>query len=270
MPTSTTQNDKVFFKECAIAGWNFHDLEDNWEELHEGVKLALIRERNNKYDANAIAVALEDDYDEENADDFDFKFILGYVPRTENELMARMMDMGWNETFTAEISTVKRYGAYADRLRMSIYIQRKKEPEDKSADNMFAAQLDDQTYEKFTQELLTQGFSYFRWGGFPIWKRELPKQGNKVVFIHNRKEGSELYLMHVIAANEEKAALFIPNKNELDLPDDCYPFILTNIKGPILVSQDKLYFLKGESIDDYQSEHPLSTEATDKILELFT
>lgn len=115
---------KVFFKECPIAGWNFHDPEDFWDELYEGAELALIREKNNKHDRNAVAVAFANDYDG-NPDDFDFDFIIGYVPRTENELIAQMMDLGWSDAFTAELTTVNDHGAYADRLRMTIYIQSK-------------------------------------------------------------------------------------------------------------------------------------------------
>ena len=33
-----------------------------------------------------------------------------------------MMDMGWGDAFTAELTTVKNSGAYDERLRMTIYI----------------------------------------------------------------------------------------------------------------------------------------------------
>ena len=43
--------------ECAVAGIAFHNIDDIWEELCVGDKLALVRERNNRYDKNAVAVA---------------------------------------------------------------------------------------------------------------------------------------------------------------------------------------------------------------------
>lgn len=120
---------KVFFKECAIAGWRFHTPEDWWNELDEGMELALVREKKNRYDRNAVAIAFPCDYDG-NANHFDFDFIIGYVPRTENEMIAKMMDMGWQDVFTAELSTLKDKGSLDSRLRISIYIQSKEESEE--------------------------------------------------------------------------------------------------------------------------------------------
>lgn len=85
---------RVFFKECAVAGWNFHHPEDFWDELYEGAKLVLLRERANKHDCNAVAVALAEDI---GGDVEDFDCIIGYVPRKENEMIANMMDMGWGD-----------------------------------------------------------------------------------------------------------------------------------------------------------------------------
>ncbi|MDE6084499.1 MAG: HIRAN domain-containing protein [Muribaculaceae bacterium] len=63
-----------------------------WDELEVGTQIALICDRNNKHDRNAVALALADDYDGCH-DDFDFDFILGYVPRTDNAELAAMMDV---------------------------------------------------------------------------------------------------------------------------------------------------------------------------------
>lgn len=65
-----------------------------WNELEVGTQIALIRDRNNKRDRNAVALALADDYDGCH-DDFDFDFILGYVPHTDNAELAAMMDAGY-------------------------------------------------------------------------------------------------------------------------------------------------------------------------------
>ena len=80
--------------ECPVAGIGFHDINDIWDELYVGAKLALVREPNNKYDKNAVAVALADDYDENDPEDFDFDFILGYIPRNNNAAIAAMLDLG--------------------------------------------------------------------------------------------------------------------------------------------------------------------------------
>ena len=81
--------------------------------------MALVREKDNKHDKYAIAVALADDYDGD-PDDFDFDFILGYVPRTENQHLATMMDLGWTEAFECELSQVNGSNPYKGSLYMKI------------------------------------------------------------------------------------------------------------------------------------------------------
>lgn len=81
---------RKFFMECRVAGLSFHDIDDIWDELYEGAEIAIIRDKNNKHDKNAVAVALAGDYDGD-PDDFDFDFILGYIPRGENEQLATLL-----------------------------------------------------------------------------------------------------------------------------------------------------------------------------------
>jgi len=117
------RHKEVFFKECAVAGLSFHLEKDDelWDELEVGTKLALVRDRHNKYDSNAVAVALADDYDG-NPDDFDFDFILGYIPKSDNAELAAMMDAGYADKFSARITAYKRYGNYNERIRLTIFI----------------------------------------------------------------------------------------------------------------------------------------------------
>jgi hypothetical protein len=127
-PFVKVRKKRTLYKECQIAGITFHDLSDVWDELYVGAELALIRQKDNEHDEYAIAVALADDYDGD-ADDFDFNLILGYVPRTENEELAKMMDMGWNEAFECELSQMKGGNPYKGTLHMKIYIVSKDEEE---------------------------------------------------------------------------------------------------------------------------------------------
>lgn len=39
---------------CYVASVGYHDIEEQWDELYIGKKLALIRQHNNEHDANAI------------------------------------------------------------------------------------------------------------------------------------------------------------------------------------------------------------------------
>ena len=114
--------------ECPVAGIGFHDINDIWDELYVGAKLALVREPKNKYDKNAVAVALADDYDENAPEDFDFDFILGYIPRNNNAAIAAMLDMGWQEMLEAEITELKDHAPYSDKLHITVYIRSKNVP----------------------------------------------------------------------------------------------------------------------------------------------
>lgn len=259
----------VFFKECPVAGWNFHAPEEFWSELYEGAELALIREKNNKYDRNAVAVAFAGDYDG-NPDDFDFDFIIGYVPRTDNELIAQMMDLGWSDAFTAELTTVKDHGAYADRLRMTIYLQSREAElkENNHGPHIYAQLMDNESFNDFTETLYHQGYVYFRWGGFPPWEHDLPDEGEKVVFIHEEKDTVILYLMHVLA-KDDNSAPFLKNAEELRMVDDCCPYVLTNIKGPVVCASNDLSWLPDEKLSSFQPESKLSDYAVNRLKEIF-
>ena len=115
--------------------------------------------------------------------------IIGYVPRTENEMIAKMMDMGWKDAFTAELTTIKDHGSPDSRLRMTLYIQSKDEFEDM--------------------------------------------------------------------------------EEELDIVDDCYPFILTNIHGPISIENDELSFMDEEEFSIHQPNGKLSWRQKERFEELF-
>ena len=67
--------------EFCIAGGYYHALPEVLDELRPGVSLELVREPDNPYDANAIAVHWRGRR-------------VGYVPREANAEVARMMDNG--------------------------------------------------------------------------------------------------------------------------------------------------------------------------------
>jgi pyruvate formate lyase activating enzyme len=125
-PPEEPRPEQVLFKECAVAGISYHiDAEDElWQELEVGQPIALVRDRHNEYDPFAVAVALPEDYNG-HPEDFDFDLILGYLPRNENEEIAKLLDMGWEDSLTASLSTVKRTGKLNDRLRVAIVLHGK-------------------------------------------------------------------------------------------------------------------------------------------------
>lgn len=257
----------VLYKECHIAGTTFHNLENVWNELYEGAELALVREKGNLHDRNAVAVALADDYNGD-PEDFDFDYILGYVPRTENEPIAMMLDMGWTETFGCELSRIEGENPRTGKLYMKIYIVSKDEVE-VTNHLLRAMELDDEEFADFTISLLNQGCTYFRWGGFPPWKRNLPKKKDKVVFIYRHGNEVDLYLLYCIAVGDDDAAYFVEEKELLHAVDDCCFYVFTNAKGPVTVANKQLDFLNGEPVESGQPETYLSESASGRLYELF-
>lgn len=269
-PFFKVRKKRTLYKECQIAGITFHDLSDVWDELYVGAELALIRQKDNEHDEYAIAVALADDYDGD-PDDFDFNLILGYVPRTENEELAKMMDMGWNEAFECELSQMKGSNPYKGSLHMKIYIVSKDEEETvvDTSNLLRVMELDYEQHEEFIDSLKSNGCYYARYGGFPPWERTLPEKGEKVVFMRRNGNNTKLYLMHCIAVGDYDAAYFVKEKEDLHAVDDCCFYVFTLVKGSIFVTNDMIDFLKGEKINDYQPEDFLSEEASMELMNLF-
>lgn len=265
IPELDIKKERKLYKKCFIAGIGFHDIEEIWDELYVGAKLALVRDKNNKHDKNAVAVALADDYDGD-PEDFDFDFILGYVPRSENEQIATILDMGWSELIECEISALNEHRPYQERIEISVYIISKDDVE--RGIKIRALLLDDKGFQKVTDDLETQGNTYFRWGGFPPWQHNLPKKSDNVVFIHRRDEYSILYLMHVIAIGDD-AYPFVEDKEELNMVDDCCHYVFTNVKGPIKRHNTELKFLNMDELDTHQPETYLSQEATEMLQGIF-
>ena len=250
---------RVLYKECKIAGITFHDSRDIWDELYEGAELALVREKDNKYDKYAIAVALADDYD---GDPDDFDFILGYVPRTENKHLATMLDLGWTEAFECELSQVNGSNPYNGSLYMKIYMVSKDEEEIEEQEKLLPVlELDDKQIELFKSSLEQKGFSCQRWGDVP----NLPNEGDKVVLLHRKRCGAEIYLTHIVA-KEQNAKFFV--KNEEKQNDDCGWFVLTNVVGPIFISNDDIKFLDNELINKVRPVEYVSLQATEELYHL--
>ncbi|MCH5218391.1 MAG: HIRAN domain-containing protein [Muribaculaceae bacterium] len=232
----------VFFKECAVAGTCFHIEADDdiWNELEEGTEIALVRDRNNKHDSNAVAVVLADDYDGDS-DDFDFDFILGYIPRNQNEELARMLDAGFGEKISAKITTYKNYGNVNKRLRITIYLQSNK-PLIVMPDFLRATTLDLREFRDMVEELNRKGTCYMRFGGFYDEPKIKPIEGEKVVaFYQDNNRDYIMYMLRVFVTGD-KCVEYLDNPEDIHMIDDCCPYILTNVCGPVFVKPDDVVY----------------------------
>lgn len=116
---------KKFFMECHLAGRQYHDADDVWEQLKVGRVLRLERDYDNRYDNNAVAVMFDEDPKEGEA--MGESFLLGYIPSDENEMIASMLEMGWNKLFECRICKINADAHYENQVRLSIKILRNNE-----------------------------------------------------------------------------------------------------------------------------------------------
>ena len=111
---------KLYFMECHVAGRQYHEADEVWEDLHVGTPLLLVRDTDNKYDPEAVAIVYRKTYgDEDEHDDY----VLGYIPRDENTPIAALLDMGWSCIFECRLSRIDPQAHYENQLRVSIKIK---------------------------------------------------------------------------------------------------------------------------------------------------
>ena len=78
---------KMLLMECHLAGRLYHDADEVWDLLRVGTRLSLVRDADNRFDPNAIAVGFP-------LGDGEDDVIIGYVPAARNEVLAKFLDMG--------------------------------------------------------------------------------------------------------------------------------------------------------------------------------
>ena len=87
------------FMVCHLAGRKYHDADAVLRHLKPGTVLQLSRDSGNPHDSNAVAVMFH------NPDDAkDYR--IGYIPRSHNETIASMLDMGWTDAFQCIINSI--------------------------------------------------------------------------------------------------------------------------------------------------------------------
>ena len=106
--TAHAQSVRLVVQSSPLAGFRYHAAAEVWPELRVGERLALERERDNAYDANAVSVSWRGRK-------------LGYVPRRENAALAWGLDHG--ERFGARISRLRMHPNPARRLEFEVYAE---------------------------------------------------------------------------------------------------------------------------------------------------
>lgn len=109
-------HERMHFANFFIAGFNYYDGCMALEELKVGTKLELVRDEYNKVDVNAIAIYYND-------------WKLGYVPAQENEMLAKFLDMGYNDVFEIRVQRLLKDEHPSHQVGVIIYITKNREKE---------------------------------------------------------------------------------------------------------------------------------------------
>ncbi|MEX0960680.1 MAG: HIRAN domain-containing protein [Burkholderiales bacterium] len=98
---------RILLQASPLAGFQFHDGKRLWTQLEVGDALDLVREPDNPYDRHAVRVEWRGHK-------------LGYVPRLENEAVARQLDYG--NRLAARITRLTRHRDPWKRVELEIFL----------------------------------------------------------------------------------------------------------------------------------------------------
>lgn len=98
---------RIVVQSSPLAGFRHYEAPHLWREMRAGDPLTLVREPDNPHDRNAVRVEWR-------------RFKLGYVPRAQNEAVARLLDRG--TLLEARVSRVQETRAPNRRVEFEIYM----------------------------------------------------------------------------------------------------------------------------------------------------
>ena len=92
LPAAAGETVRILVQSSPLAGSQYYAMAEVWTRLRPGDRLTLVREANNKHDRKAVRVEWQGRQ-------------LGYVPRAENDAVARALDQG--EKLEARVSRLR-------------------------------------------------------------------------------------------------------------------------------------------------------------------
>jgi hypothetical protein len=98
---------EILVQVSLTAGLRYHDAKAVWDQMKDGDTLTLVREAENPYDLSAVRV----DWNGHK---------LGYIPRTQNEAVARQMDRG--NKLEARITKLNKYRNHRRKLEFEVFL----------------------------------------------------------------------------------------------------------------------------------------------------
>lgn len=99
---------RLLLQSSPLAGSQYYAFAEFWPQMRVGDRLELVREPDNRHDANAIRVEWRGHK-------------IGYVPRAENRVIATALDAG--ERLSARLSSVSDNKNPWRRLAFEVFIE---------------------------------------------------------------------------------------------------------------------------------------------------
>ena len=112
---------KMYFMDGHLAGRKYHDADEVWDELKVGTVLRMERDKENRYDTSAVAVIYERNDRNGAVED---EFLIGYIPRDNNVMIANFLEMGWSDVFECRISKLDPDAHPENQVQLTIRIKR--------------------------------------------------------------------------------------------------------------------------------------------------
>lgn len=107
LPAGADTSSGILLQSSPLAGFRYYEGKRLWSEMKVGDPLELVREPDNPHDANAVRVEWRGHK-------------LGYVPRADNEALARFMDRG--SKAGARITRLKKSRNPWQRIEFEVYL----------------------------------------------------------------------------------------------------------------------------------------------------
>ena len=99
---------RIIVQQSPLAGFQYHEGKALWDMMRTGDTLRLVREPHNPHDANAVRVEWRGE-------------MLGYVPRRENQAVARHMDSGGK--VEARVSKLTQHRNPWQRIEFEVFVK---------------------------------------------------------------------------------------------------------------------------------------------------
>ena len=100
-----TLGRQITLQRTTLSGFRHHEAQQLWEALKPSARLTLVREPDNPYDANAVALLWRGRK-------------IGYLPRGENLVVARLLDHKRN--LSARIERISEHADRNARIRLEV------------------------------------------------------------------------------------------------------------------------------------------------------